>query len=273
MLIRCVLIFLIFLSSCELWDDLNPNIIAKVDGYKITKNEIISRIKKENPDLKITKPILIFYVKERIKEIILEEEFKRLHLKITDEDKKRYSFLSGLDPEEIKREIIFDKVKKYIVCKITYPSDKECLRYYREHIHEFDHSLKLKLQYVIFYDQKRCDRFYRTVLKHRNFKNILKKFKVHLAYSGILKVKDIPREISSKIDYTKDNSIWKVNVEDRCYVINCIKYFGDSPLPFEEVKERIKRRLLYEKQSKFFKLWLSMQLKKHKIKIYYDKIK
>ncbi len=131
----------------------------------------------------------------------------------------------------------------------------------------------MQLQYVIFYDQKRCKNFYNKALKYKNFKKILKKFKLHLAYSGILKVNDIPKEISSKIDYTKNNSIWLVNIDDRCYVINCIKYYGDSPLPFNEVKEKIKKRLLYEKQSKFFKLWLNMQLKKHKIKIYYNKIK
>ncbi len=266
-------IFLIFLFSCDFIDEINPNVVAKVDNYKIYLSEIKERIKKENPGIKITKPLVLFYINEEIKEKIIEDEFKRLKLKITEKDKKNYPYLMQLNPEELKKQIIFDKVKKYIVRKVTYPSEKECFKYYKNHLNEFKTGPQVNLEYLIFDSKKNCYKFYKVLLKNKDFEKTLKKFHLNLTFKGLIKIKNIPQEILTQIDYTKPNSFWIVDVDDRCYVIKCIKYYPNPVESFTEVKEKIMKRLLSDRQTIVFNYWLKNEMKKRKIKIYYDKIK
>ncbi len=269
LIIFCLLIF----NSCNIIDNLNPDVVAKIDDTKISLKEIKKEIKQENPDIKITKPLIVFYIKEKIKEKILEDEFKKLGFKITKQDIEKYPDLQKLNPQNLRKIIIFDKVKKYVVRKLTFPSDKECLEYYKKHIKEFDHIEKVRIKYIVFDDKKECEKFYNQLIKNKNFDKLLKEWKLNYTYKGIIKVKNIPEEIKSQIDYTKPNSFWIAKVSDRCYVINCIEYLKNKPIPFKEVKMLIKKKLLSQKQSELFDLWLKKQMQLHKIKIYYDKIK
>ena len=268
-----LILFMLNLFSCNFIDEINPNVIAKVGNKKIYLDEIKKEIIAENGDVKLTKPLILFYINEKINEIILEEEFNKLKMKITQKDINQQSDIVKLNPELLKKRIIFEKVKKYVVRKLTYPSDEECLKYYKEHIKDFNHYDKLRLKYIVSDNFKDCEKVYNDLKRYKNFNRTLKKFKLNYAFSGIMKVKDIPDEIKQQIDYTKKNSYWLVKTKDRCYVIECLEYMKNVPVSFKEAKYLIREKLLMQKQTELFNLWLRKQRKKRKIRIYYNKIK
>ncbi len=269
-----IMVFLLFnFISCNFIDDINPNVIAKVDDKKIYFDKLKKEIIAENSDVKLTKPLILFYINEKINEIILEDEFKKLHMKITKEDIKKQSDIVKLNPELLKKRIIFEKVKSYVVRKITYPSDEECLKYYKSHLNEFNHYDKVRLRYIVSEDEKVCKTVYNILKKLKDFDKVIRKLKLNYAYNGILKVKDIPEDVKEQIDYTQKNSYWLVKSKDRCYVIECIEYMKNVPVSFKEAKYLIRETLLMQRQTELFKLWLKKQREKRKIKIYYNKIK
>ncbi len=268
-----VVVLLFNLFSCDFIDDINPNVIAKVGDKKIYFDKLKKEIIAENSDVKLTNPLILFYINEKINEIILEDEFKKLHMKITKEDIKKQSDIVKLNPELLRKRIIFEKVKSYVVRKLTYPSDEECLKYYKAHIEEFNHFDKVRLKYIVSENEKVCKNVYNNLNKLKNFDKVLKKFKLNYAYNGILKVKDIPEEVKEQIDYTKNNSYWLVKTKDRCYVIECIEYMKNVPVSYKEAKYLIRETLLMQRQTELFNLWLKKQREKRKIKIYYNKIK
>ena len=268
-----VVLLLFNFTSCNFIDDINPNVIAKVGDKKIYFDKLKKEIIAENGDVKLTKPLILFYINEKINEIILEDEFKKLHMKITKKDIEEQSDIAKLNPEELKKRIIFEKVKRYVVRELTYPSDEECLKYYKTHINEFDHYDKLRLKYIVCDNERLCKKIYNTLEKEKNFNKVIKKYRLNYAFNGIIKLKDVPQEILQQIDYTKSNSYWLVKTKDGCYVIECIKYLKNVPISFKEAKHLIKEKILMERQSRLFNLWLKEQRKKRKIKIYYNKIK
>ncbi len=274
-MIRILIMVFLLLNfiSCNFIDDINPNVIAKVDDKKIYFDKLKKEIIAENSDVKLTKPLILFYINEKINEIILEDEFKKLHMKITKEDIKKQSDIVKLNPELLKKRIIFEKVKSYVVRKITYPSDEECLKYYKSHINEFNHYDKVRLRYIVSEDEKICKTVYNKLKKLKDFDKVIRKLKLNYAYNGILKVKDIPEDVKEQIDYTKKNSYWLVKSKDRCYVIECIEYMKNVSVSFKEIKYLIRETLLMQRQTELFKLWLKKQREKRKIKIYYNKIK
>ena len=274
-MIRILIMVFLLLNfiSCDFIDDINPNVIAKVDDKKIYFDKLKKEIIAENSDVKLTKPLILFYINEKINEIILEDEFKKLHMKITKEDIKKQSDIVKLNPELLKKRIIFEKVKSYVVRKITYPSDEECLKYYKSHINEFNHYDKVRLRYIVSENEKVCKTVYNKLKKLKDFDKVIRKLKLNYAYNGILKVKDIPEDVKEQIDYTQKNSYWLVKSKDRCYVIECIEYMKNVPVSFKEAKYLIRETLLMQRQTELFKLWLKKQREKRKIKIYYNKIK
>ncbi len=274
-MIRILIMVFLLLNfiSCDFIDDINPNVIAKVDDKKIYFDKLKKEIIAENSDVKLTKPLILFYINEKINEIILEDEFKKLHMKITKEDIKKQSDIVKLNPELLKKRIIFEKVKSYVVRKITYPSDEECLKYYKNHINEFNHYDKVRLRYIVSENEKVCKTVYNKLKKLKDFDKVIRKLKLNYAYNGILKVKDIPEDVKEQIDYTQKNSYWLVKSKDRCYVIECIEYMKNVPVSFKEAKYLIRETLLMQRQTELFKLWLKKQREKRKIKIYYNKIK
>ena len=274
-MIRILIMVFLLLNfiSCNFIDDINPNVIAKVDDKKIYFDKLKKEIIAENSDVKLTKPLILFYINEKINEIILEDEFKKLHMKITKEDIKKQSDIVKLNPELLKKRIIFEKVKSYVVRKITYPSDEECLKYYKSHINEFNHYDKVRLRYIVSENEKVCKTVYNKLKKLKDFDKVIRKLKLNYAYNGILKVKDIPEDVKEQIDYTQKNSYWLVKSKDRCYVIECIEYMKNVPVSFKEAKYLIRETLLMQRQTELFKLWLKKQREKRKIKIYYNKIK
>ena len=269
-----LLIFTIFfLISCNnsLIDRLNPNILAKVDSYKITMDSIKARINEDNEQYKLTQPIILYYINEMIKEIIIDEEFKRLKFKITKQDKKNVPFLEKLNHKEIQRYIKFKKVKNYVVRKITPPSRNECLRFYREHISRYNHNEKVKLNYLIFADEKQADKIFKESLS-LSLDKVLKKYKLKYNFKGVIAIKNIPDEIKKGINYKKKHSLWFVKSEaGYFYIINVIDYYN-KPIPFEEVKDDITAEILQNKRKKYFDLWLKNEIKKRHITIYYNKI-
>ncbi len=268
-----IILLFIFISSCDFIDDINPNVIAKVGDKKIYYDKLKKEIIAENGDVKLTKPLVLFYINEKINEIILEEEFNKLKMKITKKDIEQQSDIVKLNPEALRKRIIFEKVKKYVVRKLTYPSDEECLKYYKTHINIFNHYDKVRLRYIVSDEYNLCKKIYSMIKKEKNFDKVLKKIKLKYAFNGIIKVKDIPEEIKEQIDYTKNNSFWLVKTKDRCYVLECLEYLKNVPVSFKEAKYLIREKLLMEKQTKLFNLWLKKQREKRKIKIYYNKIK
>ena len=274
-MIRILIMVFLFLNfiSCNFIDDINPNVVAKVGDKKIYLDKLKKEIIAENSDVKLTKPLILFYINQKINEIILEDEFKKLHMKITKEDINQQSDIVKLNPELLRKRIIFEKVKRYVVRQLTYPSDEECLKYYKKHIEEFNHTDKVRLKYIVSDNIKTCEKVYKMLKKDKNFDEVIKKLKLNYAFSGIIKVKDIPDEVRQQIDYTKNNSFWLAKTKDRCYVIQCLEFFKNVPVTFKEAKYLIREKILSEKETKLFNLWLQKQREKRKIKIYYNKIK
>jgi hypothetical protein len=273
---KIIFLFLILFLfiGCEnsLFDSINPKIVAKVDNYKIKIGDVKRRIIRDNEkEIKITKPILLYYLKEIIREKIIEDEFKRAHLKITEKDKKEVPFLSKLDPDELRRWLIFKKVKAYVVRKLTPPSERECKEYYKEHIKEFDDKEKVKLKYIIFEKKDNAERLY-NLAKKLSFEEALKKENLEPSYRGILNIDNIPDDIKSKINFEKENSLWFVQAENKYYYVVKVEKFFKGHLPFKMVKDKISEEILEQRRGELFDLWLKEEMKKRKIKIYYNKL-
>ena len=263
--------FLLISCNNSIIDKLNPNVVAKIDNYKITMDSIKERVNEDNEQYKLTQPIILFYINEMIKEIIIDEEFKKLKLKITEKDRKNVPFLEKLNKKEVERYIKFKKVKDYVIRKITPPSKNECMKFYKEHISRYNHNEKVKLNYLIFTNGKLA----KTIFKESQntpIEEILKKYNLKYNFKGIIAIKNIPDEIKKSINYKKKNSIWLVKSEaGYFYIIKVIDYYN-KPVPFEEVKNDITNEILGIKRKRYFNLWLKNEMKKRNITIYYNKL-
>jgi len=272
---KLLFVCLIFmLTSCDnsLVDRLTPGLIAKVGQHKIYLTDIKERAKEDNDkSIKLTKPILIFYLKEIIKEIIIEEEFKKFRLKINDADKKNAPFVKKFNEKELRRWLMFKKLKAYVVRKLTPPSSAECKAYYKAHIKDFNHSGKVELEYIVFEIKKDAEKFYNSV-KKKGFDKSLKELRLQATYKGILNIENIPDDIKKQIDYTDKNSVWLIRSETKYYYVIKILNYYYKILPFKVIKNKISEKILEEKRRKLFNLWLEDKMKKRKITIYYDKL-
>jgi len=269
----CLIIFLLLVSSCNtsLIDKLNPSLVAKVGNYKIYKNDVIKRITNDNSNIKVTKPIFLFYLNEMIKEAIIDQEFHRLGYKITDSDRKKASLLSQLNKDELDRYIKFKKVRRYIVRKITPPSKAECYNYYKKHLKEFNHDEKVEIKYLIFNNENKFKKYCKEAKKEK-FSKIIKKYNLKYTFNGIIKLKNIPDEIQKKVNFEEPNSVWCIKSEANYFYLIKVDNFFKGVVPFEKVKNLISEKLLEKRRAKVFNYWLKQKLKSKNIKIYYNKI-
>jgi len=272
-LLLTVMILYFFVGcNSSIIDRLNPGLIAKVDNHKIYLDDIKERATEDNDkNVKLTKPMILFYLNEIIKEIVIKDEFKKLGLKLSEVDKKEAPYLKKLNKSELERWLIFKKLKSYIVRKITPPSAVKCKAYYKKHKKEFNDSEKVKLKYIIFEEKQRAEKFYKQV-KKTNFDTALKKSGLYLTYKGILNVKNIPDDIKKQIDYTDKGSVWIIQSENKYFYVIKIEDFFRNILPFNVAKEYISKKILEENRAKLFDLWLRDTIKKRNIIIYYNKL-
>ncbi len=269
-----LLLFLILFSSCDssFIDKINPSLVAKVGDYKIYKKDVEQRITEDNNNIKITKPIFLFYLNEIIKEAIIDKEFKKLGFKITKSDKEKANILSQLNKDELIRYIKFKKVRQYIVRKVTPPSTQVCYEYYKKHPEEFNHNEKVKIKYIIFSDENRFKTYCNEAEKHKSLKFILKKYHLRYTFNGVINLKDIPEEICQKVNFDKQDSVWCIKSEAGYYYIIKVDKLYKGEMPFKSVKHIISEKLLEKKRKKVFNYWLKEKLKSENIIIYYNKI-
>ncbi|GEM_PF-4442302 len=271
--ITLFLLFIFTFSSCSssFLDRINPNIVAKVDNDRIKLSEIKKKINKDNEGSDITKPLILFYIKERINEIIIENEFKKLKFTIEDSDRADLDIFSKLNKEELEKIIIFKKVKNYIVRKITPPTEKECMKYYNDHIKDYEQGEQIITKYIVTNDETIANEVYK-VTKTSGLDKALKDKNLNYSFKGLIKVENIPDEIKKQINYQKENSTWFLKTSgDYFYIIYIEKYYS-KVIPFEQLKEKINRTLLDDKQNKYFKLWLKNQIDNSKVIIFHNKI-
>jgi hypothetical protein len=269
-----LIILLICCSSCNssFIDKINPSLVAKVNDYKIYKNEVNKRITDENSSIKITKPIFLFYLNEIIKEAIIDNEFKKLGFKITESDKKNANILSQLNKDELIRYIKFKKVRQYVVRRLTPPSTQQCYSYYKTHFKEFNHDEKVKIKYIIFNQENNYNNYCNDAKKNLSLDYIVKKYNLKYTFKGIIKLKNIPDEIQKKINFEKKNSVWCIKSEAGYLYIIKVENLYKKIIPFENVKKLISEKLLETKRKKVFNYWLKEKLKSENITIYYNKI-
>ncbi len=269
-------------------------IVAVVNGEPITLTELQERAifirSATGKDLPL---------KEVLRQVIFEElqlqEAKKLGLEVdpdvvnsyienfkkengmTDEDFKKFLEERGITEEayreEIRRKILINKLMNYeIKLKVAVP-EEEVKEYYLKHKEEFRLPEGAEV-WMIFIPKEEgkelAENIFAKILSGESFEDLAKKYSKgpHAEEGGrfgFVKEGDLVKEIDDFV-FNTNKPLGFVERPEGYYIIK-VKRYKERYIPFEEVKEKIKRKLLKEKFDKRYKSWLNELFEKATIRI------
>ncbi|NPA14969.1 MAG: hypothetical protein GXO44_00295 [Deferribacteres bacterium] len=269
-------------------------IVAVVNGEPITLTELQERaifIKNATgKDLPL---------KEVLRQVILEElqlqEAKKLGLDVdpdvvnsyienfkkengmTDEDFKKFLEERGITEkayrEEIRRKILINKLMNYeIKLRVAVP-EEEVREYYEKHKEEFRLPEGAEV-WMIFIPREEgkelAENIYAKILAGESFEELARRYSKgpHAEDGGrlgIVKKGDLVKEIDEFV-FNTDKPLGFIERPEGYYIVK-VKRYKERYIPFEQVKDKIKAKLLQEKFEKRYKSWLNELFEKATIKI------
>jgi parvulin-like peptidyl-prolyl isomerase len=234
---------------------------------------ILSKAKEKNYD-----------VENEIK-MIIEEIKKQNNLK-TDEDLRRALQTEGITMDEFKRQQKVVRMQQRMIyeeitSKINIDSP-EIMEYYKSHVSEYTKPLELSLNCIFLKKEYYFDK--QTLLKRRNeiseklkiddFKTVAEEYTElegveNKLFLGNFKQGELDQHIEKAALELKPNqhSTW-IETDSGWYIIQLINKKEPELVEYEQVREKIKNKLLLEKQEVELQKYIKKLKKESYIKIY-----
>ncbi len=270
-------------------------IVAVVNGHPITLTELQERAIFYKNATGQELPL-----KEVLKKVIMEElqlqEAKKLGLDVGDDvvdsyienfkkennlsDKEFKEFLKekGITlkayREEIRRRITINKLMNYEIKMRVAVAEEEVKEYYEKHKEMFKRPPKAEV-WLIFIPEEEgkelAEKVYALAAGGEPFEALAKKYSKGPAaekggYLGWVEKDTLLKEIDEFV-FGSDKKLGLIERPEGYYIVKVGKRLKENYVPFEQVKEDIRRKLLDERIQKRYKKWLDELLSRATIKI------
>ncbi len=253
-------------------------IVAKVNGRVITSEELsrtfnmywkeILHFTPKKPSLEDKKLFLFEYIKG----LIVEDIAQDMGLLVSDEEVDRKLRMWGRRKVDsilrdfIKREILIEKVAAKLT-KDLKVKDSEIRAYYLLNKREFYYPDQIKLMRIIAEDRNKARKVYRLLKSGGD---------VHTIGEGIVigrerwySLQALPKSVKRRLYPYKIGKVSRpIKLETGYLILKITDKRKAGVLPLDEVKDRVRQKLLRIKKQEVLKEWFRELLKHYRLEIY-----
>ncbi len=248
--------------------------IKSATGRDLPLKEILRQVIFEELQLQEAKKLGLEVDPDVINSYI--ENFKREN-GMTDEDFKKFLKERGITEkayrEEIRRKILINKLMNYeIKLKVAVP-DEEVKEYYEKHKEEFRLPERAEV-WMIFIPKNEgkelAESIFAKILSGESFEDLAKRYSKgpHAEDGGKLgfvKRGDLVKEIDDFV-FNTEKPLGLIERPEGYYIVKVVRH-KEVYVPFDQVKDEIRKKLLKEKFNKRYKSWLNELFEKASIRI------
>jgi foldase protein PrsA len=273
------------------------DVIVTVDGDPVTRGDILRRIRSAKGDIDPSKMdpdtwqgIVQTATKSEIIDRLLlkaarsesmEIDPEKLEMSVTQTRERlgKERFQEILDTrnateqefkEFVKERMLIEKYKLKLFENITV-EDSEVKQYYEEHKDTLAMPERVHLEFLITDKKVDADALFKRIKKGEDFEKVareddnddtssIERLLRWTAYSAL------PTEIQPKLKQGKTGDVLEpFLIEDKYYIIKILEKRPAGSAGFDEVKDRIRKRLRRNKENMTIVSWYEARVRDHKI--------
>ncbi len=297
--IYVVICTFLFLISCNNNQD-EKNLILKVNGKPITLNDYKLKLleytaggdESAATGGNDTETIKKTIIKSLIETALLEKEAERRGIKVSDielkTELKRYLadypgdtlkqllMSKGVSYDDwlkkVRKNLLVEKTIAAIVSDITPPSEEEIKNYYEKNKEKFVEPEKIHLHQIVVKKREQAGRLWKIVAASRKrFAAIAKENSIspdaqNGGDMGFISRGTLPSNMEKKLFRLPKMVLSPVMKGPQgFYIFMVTERKPERKIPFEDVKDKIKEKLLNERKALAYRAWLKEKLRTAKI--------
>jgi len=176
--------------------------------------------------------------------------------------------------QEYRTRIITEKLREKVTSQQVEVTDEEIKNYYDSHPEQFNPEEQVRLKQIVLNDAKTANQVLKEVKASPNkFSELARQYsqdemtKVRGGELGFKKKGDLPPELAGKVFALKENEISPVlSYKGKFYIFQALQRKAGEHKEFDNEKDKIKRRLEYEKKQSAWREYLDNLKKTAQIK-------
>lgn len=260
-----------FLSGCTP----SQEVVATVDGEKITINQLRSRINTYDDSSNLENPVT---PEQQSKLATAEATLNQLiNERLLLIEARRQGILTDADKSSpAKREAARRRVLSGFGKNVTFPSYQEAYNFYEQHQNEFLTKPRYQIEQLVLSSE---DQAWKLKEKLENgeltmaeaARQITGTHPADNIHERLLTGTEMPVEVAAILPGLKINQISQpVATPYGYHLLRINKKLPAGIMPFPEVENRIKDRLFAARLQKNYRHWLKQSRQQHTIKIYHQ---
>lgn len=270
------ILLLLILSSLSF-----SGVVARLNGKPITKEEFerfftaywreLFHFNSGEPT-KEDKKIFLF---EYIKGIILEEEAKRMGIKVSEEEVRERLRSFGIQNQSevlmdlIRREILVERLEERITSNLSV-SEGEIEAYYLLNKREFYYPDQVKLLRVVVQTKESAVKVKRAL---EDGKPPPSEEDVIVGDERWYSIQALPKEIKKELlPYRVGRVSDPIRVEDSYLILKITDKKEGGSLTLSEAREMVRSKILRMKKVEAFRRWFKEVLKDYRLEVYLEEL-
>ncbi len=258
-------------------------VVARLDGREITAEEFkrvfnlhwkkIFFVRGRKPTLEDKKLVLYEYLKS----LIIEKTAKEMGIEVSDKEVKKRLRKWGIRrpseglKEAVRRELLVQRILHRIGRDVRV-TDEEIRVYYMLNKREFYYPNQIKLLRIVVDSKKTAYKVYRLLKRGKGIPGHLEG--VRVGSERWYSLQALPRLVKRRIYPYRVGTVSRpIYVGTGYLILKVVDKRKEGFLPLEEVKERVREKLLKEKREEVLKRWFREVLKNHHLEIYLEKLR
>jgi parvulin-like peptidyl-prolyl isomerase len=269
-----LLFFFLLLYSLSFSEDV---VVARVDGRIITKSEFVDIFNfywKEVLHLSPKKPTLEdkkLFLYEYIKGLIVEDLSDKMGIRIEEKELvKRLKRWGRRKPSQeilsmARRELLVEKLTERLSRDVVV-TENEIRTYYLLNKREFYYPNQVKLLRVLVDSRERARKVYKQLKRGRN---IHPAPGVRVGRERWYSIQALPKRVRRRLFPYRVGVVSKpIKLETGYLILKITDKRKAGLLPLEEVREKVRKKLLKIKRQEVLREWFKHALKNYRLEIY-----
>lgn len=267
--------------------------LAKVNGDSISMKDFRLRLKEIDFDPKLVAEDEVLSLKktilnEMIEEKLIQQEGRKLSVKITEEEVKASTNIEHLDEtlakqkidkaywiERMSQKLLAEKVFQEITKTAAIP-ENEIQDYFDKNAKQFQQQEQVKVIQISMQDRKQADEAMNEISQGKDFIEIAQKYTGNTnlnAEEGAIFIPRgvLPENLEKKVFSLKVGGVTPViESENEFYIIKVLARKEERPLLWEEARHQIQTMLLQKAKETLYTQWLQEKTIQSNIKRNYE---
>ncbi len=226
---------------------------------------------------------------EMIEEKLIDQECKKLKIKVSDQEVAQALPTEHLDDtleklkisksaweKKLKQKILAEKLFDQITQKVSEPKEAEIKEFYDTNSQMFQQQEQINIQQIVFQDRKIAEDARNEIAQGQSFEDVAKKHHSSIDHIpsldlGFIPKGVLPETIEKKVFSLSVGSVSSVLESDSSfYIFKILARKEERPLLWEEARIQIQTMLLQKAKEKHYMQWLHEITLKANIKQNYE---